>query len=204
MKISLKQISCLLIISIFLSSCASVYLAPNAKQKSYSHEVIAIIPPNVSIVAKKKDTKELIEEAQKTSSLETQQEIYRYMLMRKSKGQMKVNIQDLNKTNALLNRNDVASLTPEEICTLLNVDAIISTDLIIHHPFSKGAAVALLFIGVAATTNQAKVSMSIKGCENKELFWKYDHTYSGGVFTTPSQLIQGLMRNASKKMPYML
>jgi hypothetical protein len=68
---------------------------------------------------------------------------------------------------------------------------------------SEGAAIAtMVLVGFAATTNEVKVNMSIKDCSDNTMFWNYDYQYSGSVNTTVSALVDGLMRNASRKIPY--
>ena len=69
---------------------------------------------------------------------------------------------------------------------------------------SDGAAVAVvLLVGAFAPTNEVHVSLSISDCNNKKLIWNYDHKFSGSIGSSPSRLVDGLMRQASKKMPYM-
>ena len=48
----------------------------------------------------------------------------------------------------------------------------------------------------------SKIEISPKDCSKKSLIWKYDHKYSGGVLSSPASLVQSLMKDASKKMPY--
>ena len=68
---------------------------------------------------------------------------------------------------------------------------------------SGGAAVALLFLtGFGGNTNEVTVSMSLKDCSEKSLIWKYDHKYGGGILSSPGSLVEALMKDASKKMPY--
>lgn len=207
MSTLLKQFGCLIIFSIFLSSCATVYMAPNARQQAINHEVVAILRPKVSIKARRKDNIDAIKESQKTSAIEFQQEIYSYMLKRKGRGQMIVNIQDVDETNAILNKNeiDIHALTSAELCEILGVDAVITSNFSLSKPMSTGGAIALgLLTGYGGATNEVVVSMGIKDCSTKSLLWKYDHTYQGGLGSSSSQLVDGLMRNASKKMPYIL
>jgi hypothetical protein len=193
----------ILIVSVIFSSCATIYLAPNGQSAANKHEVIAIIKPKVSIKARKKDDAEAIKESQRTSSLEFQQEIYKYMLKRKSKGQIHVNIQDVEETNALLDRSGIDNLTTKEMCDLLGVDALITSNFGLSKPMSAGGAIAMtLLLGVGGSTNEVVVTLGIKNCEDKSLLWKYDHKYSGGLGSSSSRLVQELMRKASKKMPY--
>ena len=201
----MKRILPLLILAIIFSGCASIYLAPNGKTIANKHEIIAIVKPKVSIKARKKDNADAIQESQRTSSIEFQQEIYKYMLKRKSKGKILVDIQDVEETNALLAKSgkDIQFLTTSEICDILGVDGIITSNFGLSKPMSAGGAIALaLLAGVGTNTNEVVVTLSIKNCEDKSLIWKYDHKYSGGIGSSPSRLVEGLMRHASKKMPY--
>ena len=199
----MRNIILLLLLTIFVSSCASIYLAPNGKSISNNHETIAIINPTVSIKARKKDDAEAIKESQRTSSLEFQQEIYKYLLKRKTQGNMQVNIQDVEETNAILNRSNINNLTTKEMCDLLRVDAIMTSNFGLSKPMSTGGAVALAVLsGIGGSTNEVVVTLSVKSCDDKALLWKYDHKYSGGIGSSPSRLVEGLMRHASKKMPY--
>jgi len=195
----------LLIVTIIFSSCATIYLAPNGQSIANKHEVIAILKPKVSIKARKKDDAEAIKESQRTSSLEFQQEIYKYMLKRKSKGQMLVSIQDVDETNALLSRSDInfENMTTNEICDVLGVDGLLSSNFGLSKPMSTGGAIAMtLLIGYGGSTNEVVATVSIKNCEDKSLVWKYDHKFSGGLGSSSSRLVEGLMKKASKKMPY--
>ncbi len=94
-------------------------------------------------------------------------------------------------------------MTTEELCDILNVDGLLSSHFSLSKPMSSGAAVALVFLtGIGASTNEVAVSLSIKDCDNKTLLWKYDHKYSGGLGSSPGRLVERLMGDASKKMPY--
>ena len=98
---------------------------------------------------------------------------------------------------------DIQFLTTSEICDILRVDGIITSNFGLSKPMSAGGAIALaLLAGVGTNTNEVVVTLSIKNCEDKSLIWKYDHKYSGGIGSSPSRLVEGLMRHASKKMPY--
>ena len=202
----MKNSIIILVISIFVSGCASIYLAPGGKSISSKHETIAIIQPKVSIKARKKDDAEAIKESQRTSSIEFQQEIYRFLLKRKSQGKMFINIQDVEETNAILLRSGNNNLTTNEMCELLGVDAIMTSNFGLSKPMSTGAAIALALVvpGFAGSTNEVVVSLNIKNCDDSVLLWKYDHKHSAGIGSSPSALVEGLMRHASKKMPYFI
>ena len=138
----MKNIIILFVLSIFVSSCASIYLAPNGKSIANKHEIVAIVKPKVSIKARKKDNAEAIKESQRTSAFEFQQEIYKYLLKRKSKGNIQVSVQDVDETNAILERSDIKNLTTKEMCDLLGVDAIMTSNFGLEKPMSTGGSIA--------------------------------------------------------------
>jgi hypothetical protein len=192
---------------LLVSSCAKVYYSPDAKTLTSAHKIIAIAPPKVSIAANKKIDAEAMREQQKTESANFQQEMYSWLLKRKMQGRFEaVEIQDVATTNAQLQKAgyfDGTVLTPNEMSNLLGVDAVLMSNYSLSKPLSDGAAVALgLLVGIWGATNETTVSLEIHDSASKKMIWNYNHKLSGSVGSTPARLIDGLMRNASKKMPY--
>ena len=205
----MKNYTILILALILLSSCASVYLAPNGEQIAQNHQTVAILKSDVSYKARKNDDLNALNSSAESSAYEFQQEIYKWMLTRKSTHNFNVNFQDVSETNSKYKKafgdTNIKELATEEICRALNVDGIIVSNFYLSKPMSNGGALALgLLTGVYGATNEAIVSIAIKNCEDKSLLWQYDHKLQGGLLTTPSSLVDALMRHASKKMPYNL
>lgn len=188
-----------------MASCAKIFSSPDAAVLAHKHKTVAIVPPTVSIAARKKVDAEAIKEQQRTESMNFQREMYSWLLKRKMQGKISPEIQDVATTNALLKKAGYPEnpISPAELCELLGVDGVITSNYAISKPMSEGGAVALgLLFGVWGSTNEANVSMDIYDGANKKLIWNYNHKYSGSVGSSPGRLVDGLMRNASKKMPY--
>jgi hypothetical protein len=67
---------------------------------------------------------------------------------------------------------------------------------------SEGAAIALAVLaGWWAPTNEAVVSLSIHDSGSEKMIWNYDHRLSS-TLGSPARLVDELMRQASRKMPY--
>lgn len=196
----------LLTIAFLLSSCAKIYYSPDAKLRASSHQIIAIAPPKVSIAARKKVDAEALREQQKTESTNFQKEMYSWLLRRKMQHRILVEIQDVETTNAKLKKAgyfDDNPMSPYEICEALGVDGIITSNYSLTKPMSEGGAIALgLLVGVWGSTNNTSVTLEIHDKETKKLLWNYNHKVSGSVGSSPAQLVDNLMRHASKKMPY--
>lgn len=202
---SIKNWFYIFLIAIFTSSCAKIFYSPDAKILAQSHKAIAIIPPTVSIEARKKVDAEALREQQKTESLNFQKEMYAWMLKRKMQGKISPEILDIETTNAKLKKSGYPEtpLSPVELAEILDVDGVLSSNFSLSKPISEGAAVALgLILGAYGPTNEVKVSFSIHDRNTKKLIWNFDHKYSGSLGSTPARMVDGIMRNVSKRMPY--
>jgi hypothetical protein len=187
------------------SSCAKIFHSPDARTLADKQQIIAIIPPAISIAANRKIEAEAIIEQQRTESVNFQNEIYSWMLKRKMQGKINKEIQEIETTNALLQKAGYPEtrMTTAELCEALGVDGIMSSNFGLSKPMSDGAAVALgVLVGAWGSTNEVRATISISDCENKKLIWNYEHKLSGGVGSSPSRIVDQLMRKASRKMPY--
>ncbi len=198
-----KSIFLLIVTAILLQSCAKVFYTPDARYIAGSHKVIAIVPPRVSIAPSKKVDAAALIEQQKTESINFQREMYSWMLKRKMQGNIFVDIQDVETTNALLSdAGDVGLLTPADLTRVLNVDGILTSNYSLSKPISEGGAIALAVLaGWWTPTNEAVVSLSIHDSGSGKMIWNYDHKLSS-TLGTPARLVDELMRQASRKMPY--
>lgn len=203
---SFKILSLVVLVGLLFSSCAKIFYSPDAYTLAHNQQIIAIVPPTVSIAANKKIDAESMKEQQKTESINFQKEMYSWMLKRKMQGKIQQEIQEVETTNAKLKKAGYPEnpLTSAELCEALGVDGIMTSNYGLSKPMSDGAAVAVaLLVGGFGSTNEVHVTLSINDCSNKKLIWNYDHKYSGGIGSSPSRLVDGLMKQASKKMPYM-
>ncbi|THH40443.1 hypothetical protein [Neolewinella litorea] len=198
----------LLLGSLLLLSCGpKVYESPNMTSVTSQHQLIAIAPPTVAIKGRPKDDQAQLEAAAREDTYTFQREIYSWMLRRKQQGKIRgLEIMDPGTTNAKLERAgysiDNRNLTPAEMARALGVDAVINTRFNTSKPMSQGAAIALgVLAGVSGTTNATTVNMDLHDAE-AGMIWNYDWEASGGIFNKPEDLIEDLMRNASKRMPY--
>src|SRR5665647_3427817 len=182
-----------LIVAVFLlQSCAKVFYAPDARYVASTHKTIAIVPPKVSIAARKKVDAAALIEQQKTESINFQREMYSWMLKRKMQGTIFVDIQDVETTNALLSDagfKDPGLLTPAELSRVLNVDGILTSNYSLSKPISEVAAIALAVIaGWWAPTNEAVVSLSIHDSGSEKMIWNYDQKLSSSL-SSPARLV---------------
>lgn len=195
-----------------LVSCGpTIYIAPNFENIKSKHETLAILPFNVNISTKnlpKNVSMESIRVDEEKTGFSIQGHAYSYFLKEQSKNKYSVRFQDIDKTNSLLlksglNYSKIREYSKDELCKMLNVDAIISGNVSMDKPMSDGGAIAVgVLFGVWTTTNKVNVSMTIHDRSKADLLWKYDWVAEGSVGSSSENLTKGLMRNVSKKFPY--
>ena len=196
-----------------LCSCGpTIYKAQDFKSVTANHKTVAILPANVSIQLRPNEMKnttaqQLLDMEQKTGE-SIQDKMYTWFLKRSGKFKYTVTFQDISKTNAILIKNGITyqnlkEKTKDEIAKILGVDAVISTKASMKKPMSDGAAVAVgLLVGAWGSTNNVETAITINEATKGDLVWKYDYTASGSVGSNTDNLVEALMRNASKRFPY--
>ncbi len=193
---------------LFVSGCATVYTAPDL-QPVVQSKSIAILPFDVKVQYNrlpKNVTLEQIHENEQELSFVLQSQMYSRFLQKNH--QFPVNFQDVDMTNMMLKRNNIdiqklSEFSKDELARLLEVDEIISGNVLTTKPMSTGAAVALgILFNVWGTTNQADVTVSLHSGNDSKLLWKFNHVYSGSVGSSPDQLTKAMMKPISRKFPY--
>jgi uncharacterized protein (TIGR02145 family) len=195
----------LIFIYIF-SGCAKIFYSPDAFVLARNQRVIAVIPPVISITTRKKEDLATLKEIQKAESIKFQKEMYSWLLKRKMQGKIIQEIQEIDITNTRLIKVGYPEnpMTSKEICEILGVDGVITSDYGLSKPMSEGAAIAVgLLLGAWGSTNEIHVTVSISDCIGSKLIWNFDHKYSGSVGSSPGRLVDILMQQASKNMPYL-
>ena len=210
---SLYRIALVLFVP-FLTSCATVYTAPDFFVYKVEHEKVAVLPFKVTINPGHKSeevTQDELKELSTKQGESFQRALYTQFLQGQQRGLYTVEFQDISETNTLLQRKAqtsdtqlaVGSLTKSELCEALDVDAVISGEMLLTKPMGTGAAIATFFLlGIAGSTNEAHVNMSIHEREEGKLLWNYEYALSGSMISTPESVAKQLLANAANSFPY--
>lgn len=203
----------ILVFAILLSSCGpKIYQSADFDNAFVKHKIVAILPADVNTRLRPNESKrvsaEQLEQMNEKTGLAVQDKMYSWFLRRSDKFQYTVTFQDVTRTNALLNQagisyNDLLAKDRTELAQLLGVDAVLQNRLNMDKPMSDGAAVAVgVVFGVWGNTNSVETTINIHDGKSGNLLWKYDYEASGSVGSSATNLVNALMRNASKKFPY--
>lgn len=206
-------LSIVLIIPFFSSyGQTRLFVDPEFSKYGNDHEIIAVIPFETTISLRPKKMKELkegqLEDMQQNESYNIQQSMYSWFLKRKQQGKLWVEVQDVNKTNALLKKegisySNIKDFTVEEIATILDVDAVINGRFETNKPMSDGVGAALgVLVGFYGATNRATINMFIHNADDGKILVNYNKAVSGSIGSSTDQLINIIMRKASRRIPY--
>ncbi|RNC84182.1 MAG: hypothetical protein ED556_12050 [Winogradskyella sp.] len=200
---------------LFCSSFAqtNLYENPEFDEIAKNHKSIAIIKFKTQVKLRPKQMKDMtpekLEKLEQAESEGLQAGMYSWFLKRKKRGKMtSIEVQDPKRTNALLAKQGITyenlqDQLPEDLAKILGVDAIINGDYETNKPMSEGASVALgLVLGFWGSTNSATINMSVYNGADAVLLWNYNKKVRGSFGSTPEDLVNVLMRKASRRLAY--
>ena len=185
---------------------------PNFDEIAKNHKIIGVIPFKASITLRPREMKqitpELLKKIEKEEGESIQFTLYSWFLKRKKRGTLSVNVQNTKTTNNKLKKAGVTfenyeTFTPSELAKILDVDAIVMGKINTDKPMSEGASIGLgLLIGFWGITNTAKINLNIYNAVDGELLVSYSKVVRVSVVDDRYQLINKLMRKASRRIAY--
>lgn len=225
----MRNFTILVFILLFAASCSpNKHLTADYDKFANRHNIIAVLPYDIQMVGRKVAEMEL-EEINQLKTVESrlfQQSLYSEILKRTGKGKrdIKISVQDINKTNRLLKGAgvdvvEIGEYSPKELGAILGVDAVISTRLVKETFLSRQEA---LLVDVAATTildrvpvrvrpfNRSKMTRSsevdifctIVDTQAESAIWVYNTECDLQWDMDPDDAVENINGRISKKFPY--
>ena len=117
-------------------------------------------------------------------------------------------VQDIEKTNALLKKNDLidklSETSPEELAKLLGVDAVIKCSYSYQKTKSEGGAIVLTLLVGFGTGSVATgaLTMQINDGKDGSLVWRFYKQMAEDVMSSPSAMMERMMRKVGRNFPY--
>ena len=212
----MKRIFIFLVVSSFFMNSfgqTNLYENPAFDSIATNHNIIAIVPFKTQVQLRPKQMKDVSTEQLHKMEMEEgmaiQSAMYSWFLKRKKRGKLPtLDLQDPRTTTSILKQNgidydNITDYTPLDLAKLLNVDAVIMGEFETNKPMSEGASVVLgVLVGFFGTTNSATINMSIYNGLDGILLWNYNKKVRGSIGSSPDDLINILMRKASRRMAY--
>lgn len=198
-----------LVSTVIFAQDKQIFESPKLQEFIASHKKVAILPFNATI-GYRKLPKDYDAAANKEAELklgsEMQSGMYTYLL-RKS-ADFTVEVQDTERTNALLKKSNLmdklAETAPEELAKILEVDAVIKCSYSYQKTKSEAGAIALTLLvgfGTGSVANGA-LTMQINDGKQGELVWRFYKQMQEDVMSSPALLMERMMRKVGRNFPY--
>ncbi|TMM53925.1 hypothetical protein FEE95_18705 [Maribacter algarum] len=196
------------LVSISLNAQKNIYESDKFDLFSKEHNVLAIMPFLTNLDLKDDISKEDLEEREKKEGLAVQNALETYFSKRKRKKKFSVEFQNTEDTNAILAQNNITYknidvYTIKQLSEILKVDGIISGNLDLNILLSKGVPDDFSFLDYfLGDANYGRIGIKISDGTTGKLLWKYEKEINKKSGKNTDDLIDRMMKLASRKFPY--
>ena len=197
-----------LFLGISLSAQKNIYESSKFDHLSEGHEVLAILPFLTNLDLKDEVMKAELERRKEMEGYAVQNALETYFSKRKKKKKFSVDFQNTNNTNAILAKNNITYenidvYTIKELSAILKVDGIISGSLDLNILLSKGIPDNSSFLDYfLGDSNYGRIGIKISDGTTGKLLWKYEKEINKKSGKNTDDLIDRMMKLATRKFPY--
>ncbi|MCV6631396.1 MAG: hypothetical protein OIF50_16200 [Flavobacteriaceae bacterium] len=187
-----------------------IYKSDKFDELSKNHKTLAILPffANLKLESNKElDKKQLLALAEKEGHA-VQEALETYFLKRKKKKKFTVTFQSVGKTNAILKRNGIdynnlKIYTGAQLAEILKVDGIINGNLTLNALLSEGVSTSFSLVDYfLGKSKYGRIAIKISDGDSGKLIWKYEKEINRKSGRNTGELIDIMMRKASRRFPY--
>lgn len=186
----------------------NIYESERFNELGKEHLTLAIIPFLAHLDLKDKISDKELKALEEKEGYAVQNALETYFSKRKKKKKFSVEFQNTEDTNALLNQNKITYdnidvYTVRQLSEILQVDGVISGTLDLNVLLSKGVPTQFnLMDYINGNANYGRIGVKISDGPTGKLLWKYEKQIDRKSGKNTIDLIDLMMRQASKKFPY--
>ena len=191
-----------------LTAQKDIYESSRFNELGMQHEVLAIVPFITQLDLEQNVSEGELKELAEREGYAVQDALETYFSIRKRRKKFNVDFQNVKETNALLNKNgvnytNIDIYTVKELSKMLGVDGIISGSLDLNVLLSKGVSTDFnLFDYFRGDANYGRIGIKISDGSTGKLLWKYEKEITKKSGKNTDELIDKMMKAASRKFPY--
>ncbi|NNM17477.1 MAG: hypothetical protein HKP24_02810 [Croceitalea sp.] len=185
-----------------------IYESNRFDELSLDHEQLAIIPFIAKLELRQTLTKDERHQLAEREGYAVQDALETYFSLRKKRKKFNVDFQNTDNTNAILAQNNIKYdnidvYTVKDLCKILDVDGIISGNLDLNILLSKGVPTDFNFLDYFnGNANYGRIGIKISDGDTGKLLWKYEQQINKKTGKNTTELIDRMMKLASRKFPY--
>ncbi len=191
-----------------LTAQKDIYESTRFNELGMQHELLAIVPFITQLDLEQNVSEKELKELAEREGYAVQDALETYFSIRKRRKKFNVDFQNVKETNALLNKNgvnytNIDIYTVKELSEMLGVDGIISGSLDLNVLLSKGVSTNFnLFDYFRGDANYGRIGIKISDGGSGKLLWKYEKEITKKSGKNTDELIDKMMKAASRKFPY--
>ena len=198
----------ILLTTVMASAQKNIYENIRFDELTDNHEVLAIVPFIAHLELKKAVDRDELKVLAKKEGYAVQNALETYFSKRKKRKKFNVDFQNINNTNAILAQNNIDynnidTYTTQELCKILEVNGIISGNLNLNILLSEGVPTDFSILDYfSGNANYGRIGVKVSDGETGKLLWKYENEISKKTGKNTTELIDKMMKTASRKFPY--
>ncbi len=197
-----------LLITTWTSAQKNIYENINFDELSQDHEILAIVPFIAHLELKEPVDQDELRILAEKEGYAVQNALETYFSKRKKRKKFNVDFQNITNTNAILAQNNIDynnidTYTTQELCKILEVDGIISGNLNLNILLSKGVPTDFSILDYfSGDANYGRIGVKVSDGETGKLLWKFENAITKKTGKNTTELIDKMMKTASRKFPY--
>ena len=186
----------------------NIYENSRFDELSENHKTLAIVPFIAKLELEQSLSKEEQTKLAEREGYAVQDALETYFSRRKKRKKFNVEFQNIKNTNALLAQNNITYenidiYTVKQLSEILKVDGIISGNLDLNILLSKGVPTNFKFLDYFnGDSDYGRIGVKISDGFSGKLLWKYEKEITKKTGKNTAELIDRMMKLASKKFPY--
>jgi hypothetical protein len=206
----MKNIFVLIFTFIYLGVSAqkNIYESDKFDELSSDHHNLAIIPFLTNLELKDEISSAELKDLEQKEGYAVQDALETYFSKRKKKKKFSVEFQNIKNTNAILKQNGISYgnidvYSVKQLAQILEVDGIISGTLDLNVLLSKGVPTEFSLLDyINGNADYGRIGVKISDGRTGKLLWKYEKQINKKSGKNTTDLIDQMMKLASRKFPY--
>ncbi len=204
-----KIVSIFVFLAVTITSAQkNIYENRKFDELTETHEVLAIMPFIAHLELKEVVDRDELKVLSEREGYAVQNALETYFSKRKKRKKFNVDFQNIVNTNAILAQNginydNIDIHTTQELCEILDVDGIISGNLNLNILLSEGVPTDFNLLDYfSGDANYGRIGVKISDGDTGKLLWKFENEISKKTGKNTTELIDKMMKAASRKFPY--
>lgn len=185
-----------------------IYVSDKFDELSKDHNTLAILPFFTYLDLDKNIERPELRKLEEKEGYAVQNALETYFGRGRKRKKFSVEFQNTKNTNAILAQHDITydnidTFTIKELSKILEVDGVISGNLDLNILLSQGVPSEFSFIDyILGDANYGNIGIKISDGITGKLIWKYEHEINKKSGKNTDDLIDRMMRKATRKFPY--